>query len=142
MELQAKLLQTAGVYDKSESDSGIVDTDLEKHVPDYTKYVRGEHGFDSAQLWNEVCEVKFVKIHRRRFMNKILIVICFSNKVVIAVQTATRLVSSLSCNGGATLSRSVSSVGEHHSQAYIAPSLSVPRRAETFAGFDYNKVCS
>jgi len=32
------------------------------------------------------------------------------------------------------LSRSVSSVGEHHSDAYISPTL--PKRAETFGGFD------
>lgn len=35
---------------------------------------------------------------------------------------------------GTNLSRSVSSVGEHQSQAYISPTL--PKRAETFGGFD------
>lgn len=60
----------------------------------------------------------------------------------MAVQEATRLASSLSFSaGGATLSRSLSSAGERHSEAYIPPALCVPRRAETFAGFDHNKVC-
>lgn len=58
-----------------------------------------------------------------------------------AVQEAMRLASSLSCGvGGGTLSRSLSSAGERHSDAYVPPSLAVPRRAETFAGFDHNKV--
>lgn len=35
---------------------------------------------------------------------------------------------------GTNLSRSVSSVGEHQSDAYISPTL--PKRAETFGGFD------
>lgn len=35
---------------------------------------------------------------------------------------------------GTNLSRSVSSVGEHQSEAYISPTL--PKRAETFGGFD------
>ena len=49
------------------------------------------------------------------------------------VQEAAKLASSLYSSGGA-LGRSVSSVGEHQSQGYESPSL--PRRAETFAGFD------
>lgn len=54
-----------------------------------------------------------------------------------------RLASSLSCSaGGGTLSRSLSSAGERHSEAYVPPSLAIPRRAETFAGFDHNKVSS
>lgn len=57
------------------------------------------------------------------------------------MQEATRLASSLSFSaGGANLSRSLSSAGERHSEAYVPPSLCVPRRAETFAGFDHNKV--
>ena len=57
------------------------------------------------------------------------------------MQEATRLASSLSFSaGGATLSRSLSSAGERHSEAYVPPALCVPRRAETFAGFDHNKV--
>lgn len=52
-----------------------------------------------------------------------------------------RLASSLSFStGSATLSRSLSSAGERHSEAYVPPALCVPRRAETFAGFDHNKV--
>ena len=35
---------------------------------------------------------------------------------------------------GTNLSRSVSSFGEHQSDAYISPTL--PKRAETFGGFD------
>lgn len=49
------------------------------------------------------------------------------------VQEAAKLASSLYSSGGA-LGRSVSSVGELQSQGYQSPSL--PRRAETFAGFD------
>lgn len=57
------------------------------------------------------------------------------------MQEATRLASSLSFSaGGANLSRSLSSAGERHSEAYVPPALCVPRRAETFAGFDHNKV--
>lgn len=35
---------------------------------------------------------------------------------------------------GTNLSRSVSSAGEHQSEAYVSPIL--PKRAETFGGFD------
>lgn len=35
---------------------------------------------------------------------------------------------------GTNLSRSVSSVGEHQSETYVSPTL--PKRAETFGGFD------
>ena len=49
------------------------------------------------------------------------------------VQEAAKLASSLYSSGGA-LGRSVSSVGELQSQGYQSPEL--PRRAETFAGFD------
>lgn len=44
-----------------------------------------------------------------------------------------QLASSLYASGS-SLSRSVSSVGEHHSETYISPTL--PKRAETFGGFD------
>lgn len=61
--------------------------------------------------------------------------------MVAAIQEATKLASSLSFNaGGATLSRSLSSAGERHTEAYVPSALCVPRRAETFAGFDHNKV--
>ncbi|KAK3866712.1 hypothetical protein Pcinc_027774 [Petrolisthes cinctipes] len=46
---------------------------------------------------------------------------------------ALRLVSG-ACGWGTNLARSVSSVGEHQSEAYVSPSL--PKRAETFGGFD------
>jgi len=48
-------------------------------------------------------------------------------------QEASRLASSL-YSSGSNLSRSVSSVGERHSAAYTSPIL--PKRAETFGGFD------
>ncbi|XP_032669735.1 rho guanine nucleotide exchange factor 18-like isoform X4 [Odontomachus brunneus] len=84
---------------------------IEKEVPDYTRFAHNE-GTD-AQLWQEA---------------------------LMAVREATRLASSLSFSaGGATLSRSLSSAGERHSEAYVPPALCVPRRAETFAGFDHNK---
>lgn len=38
---------------------------------------------------------------------------------------------------GTNLSRSVSSVGEHQSETYVSPIL--PKRAETFGGFDNNQ---
>ncbi|KDR10554.1 rho guanine nucleotide exchange factor 18 isoform X2 [Zootermopsis nevadensis] len=54
-------------------------------------------------------------------------------EVLSAVQEVNNLASSLYAPG-TNLSRSVSSVGEHQSQAYISPTL--PKRAETFGGFD------
>ena len=48
-------------------------------------------------------------------------------------QDALKLVSG-ACGWGTGLARSVSSVGEHQSDAYVSPSL--PKRAETFGGFD------
>jgi A-kinase anchor protein 13 len=49
------------------------------------------------------------------------------------LQEVNNLASSLYAPG-TNLSRSVSSVGEHQSDAYISPTL--PKRAETFGGFD------
>ncbi|GFG35816.1 hypothetical protein Cfor_11174, partial [Coptotermes formosanus] len=54
-------------------------------------------------------------------------------EVLSAVQEVNNLASSLYAPG-TNLSRSVSSVGEHQSEAYISPTL--PKRAETFGGFD------
>jgi hypothetical protein len=51
----------------------------------------------------------------------------------MCLQEVNNLASSLYAPG-TNLSRSVSSVGEHQSQAYISPTL--PKRAETFGGFD------
>uniref|UniRef100_T1IKF7 DH domain-containing protein n=1 Tax=Strigamia maritima TaxID=126957 RepID=T1IKF7_STRMM len=53
--------------------------------------------------------------------------------LLTALQEATRLASSL-YSEGTNLSRSVSSVGEHQSETYVSPIL--PKRAETFGGFD------
>lgn len=39
---------------------------------------------------------------------------------------------------GTNLSRSVSSAGEHQSETYVSPIL--PKRAETFGGFDANQI--
>ncbi|CAL4065020.1 unnamed protein product, partial [Meganyctiphanes norvegica] len=50
-----------------------------------------------------------------------------------SISEALKLVSS-SSGWGTNLARSVSSVGEHQSEAYVSPSL--PKRAETFGGFD------
>ncbi len=50
------------------------------------------------------------------------------------LQEANKLVSSVFTSVSHNLSRSVSSAGEKHSNAYSSPSL--PRRAETFNGFD------
>lgn len=50
-----------------------------------------------------------------------------------SLMEALRLVSG-ACGWGSNLARSVSSVGEHQSDAYVSPSL--PKRAETFGGFD------
>ncbi|XP_046403403.1 A-kinase anchor protein 13 isoform X4 [Ischnura elegans] len=54
-------------------------------------------------------------------------------EVISAVQEVSLLASSLYASG-TNLSRSVSSVGEHQSEAYVSPTL--PKRAETFGGFD------
>lgn len=58
-------------------------------------------------------------------------------QLLMSVQEASRLASSIysSVTG---LSRSVSSAGEKHSNVYSSPSL--PRRAETFSGFDQAKA--
>ncbi|GAB6032395.1 hypothetical protein CHUAL_011033 [Chamberlinius hualienensis] len=53
--------------------------------------------------------------------------------LLAAVHEASRLASSLYVPG-TNLSRSVSSAGEHQSEAYVSPIL--PKRAETFGGFD------
>ncbi|XP_064607834.1 A-kinase anchor protein 13-like isoform X2 [Liolophura sinensis] len=56
-----------------------------------------------------------------------------------AIQEASRLTVMLqSGNGPTNLSRSVSSAGEHVSASYMTPP--VPKRAETFAGFDSHDV--
>ncbi|KAL0278807.1 UNVERIFIED_CONTAM: hypothetical protein PYX00_000509 [Menopon gallinae] len=58
-------------------------------------------------------------------------------KVIGAVQEVNELANSLYASG-TNLSRSVSSVGERQSDAYISPTL--PKRAETFGGFDNTQV--
>ncbi|KAK0161983.1 hypothetical protein PV327_008373 [Microctonus hyperodae] len=109
--LQMRLLYAASVWSENDCESEKIER-TEKELPDYTRLVRSE-GTDSSHLWQEV---------------------------VVAVQEATRLASSLSFSaGGGSLSRSLSSAGERHTEAYVPPSLCVPRRAETFAGFDHNK---
>ncbi|XP_034947082.1 rho guanine nucleotide exchange factor 28 isoform X2 [Chelonus insularis] len=111
MALQMRLLYAASVWSENDNENEKTER-YEKEIPDYTRLVRGE-STEPTQLWQEV---------------------------VIAVQEATRLASSLSFTaGGGSLSRSLSSAGERHSEAYIPPSMCVPRRAETFAGFDHNK---
>ncbi|XP_050541691.1 rho guanine nucleotide exchange factor 18 isoform X2 [Daktulosphaira vitifoliae] len=59
-------------------------------------------------------------------------------EVMNALQKVNQLTSSLYASG-THLSRSASSVGEHHSVTYVSPTL--PKRAETFGGFD-NSVSS
>ncbi|XP_076268316.1 rho guanine nucleotide exchange factor 18 cysts isoform X3 [Rhynchophorus ferrugineus] len=58
-------------------------------------------------------------------------------EVLTAVQEVSQLASSLYATG-TNLSRSVSSAGEHHSETYVSPIL--PKRAETFGGFDNNQA--
>ncbi|XP_023217432.1 A-kinase anchor protein 13-like isoform X3 [Centruroides sculpturatus] len=53
--------------------------------------------------------------------------------MLAALSNASRLASSLYASG-TNLSRSVSSAGEHQSETFISPQL--PKRAETFGGFD------
>ncbi|XP_014473860.1 PREDICTED: rho guanine nucleotide exchange factor 18 isoform X3 [Dinoponera quadriceps] len=111
MNLQMRLSHAAKIWSANEGDNERADK-LWKEGPDYARLVHNE-GTDTTQVWQEV---------------------------VMAVQEATRLASSLSFGaGGATLSRSLSSAGERHSEAYVPPALCVPRRAETFAGFDHSK---
>ncbi|CAH1126288.1 unnamed protein product [Ceutorhynchus assimilis] len=57
-------------------------------------------------------------------------------EVLTAVQEVSQLASSLYATG-TNLSRSVSSAGEHQSETYVSPIL--PKRAETFGGFDNNQ---
>ncbi|XP_033334273.1 rho guanine nucleotide exchange factor 18 cysts isoform X3 [Megalopta genalis] len=112
LNLQMQLSNAANVWGGNETNDTERLEKVDKEIPDYTRLVHNE-GTDTTQLWKEV---------------------------VMAVQEATRLASSLSFStGGATLSRSLSSAGERHSEAYVPAALSVPRRAETFAGFDHNK---
>ncbi|KAJ1530366.1 hypothetical protein ONE63_005276 [Megalurothrips usitatus] len=54
-------------------------------------------------------------------------------EVLKALREVNQLASSLYVSG-TNLSRSVSSAGEHQSSAYVSPTL--PKRAETFGGFD------
>lgn len=56
--------------------------------------------------------------------------------VFAAVKKVNQLAKSL-YTSATNLSRSASSVGEHQSEAYISPTL--PKRAETFGGFDNNQ---
>ena len=56
--------------------------------------------------------------------------------LLVSIQEASRLASSI-YSSVTNLSRSVSSAGEKHSNVYSSPSL--PRRAETFSGFDQNQ---
>ncbi|XP_076303859.1 rho guanine nucleotide exchange factor 18 cysts isoform X2 [Lasioglossum baleicum] len=112
LNLQMQLSYAANVWGVNETNDNERLEKVDKEIPDYTRLVHSE-GTETAQLWQEV---------------------------VVAVQEATRLASSLSFStGGATLSRSLSSAGERHSETYVPAALSVPRRAETFAGFDHNK---
>ncbi|XP_020712044.2 rho guanine nucleotide exchange factor 28 isoform X3 [Athalia rosae] len=115
MGLQLRLRSATGVWNISGSDIERESQedrqlpDYRKLVPDYRRLVHADIGV----VWSEA---------------------------VVAVQRAMRLASSLSFStGSATLSRSLSSAGERHSEAYVPPALCVPRRAETFAGFDHNK---
>ncbi|XP_078049020.1 rho guanine nucleotide exchange factor 18 cysts isoform X2 [Augochlora pura] len=111
LNLQMQLSSAANIWGNETNDTERLEKG-DKEIPDYTRLVHNE-GTDTTQLWKEV---------------------------VMAVQEATRLASSLSFStGGATLSRSLSSAGERHSETYVPAALSVPRRAETFAGFDHNK---
>ncbi|XP_005091096.2 uncharacterized protein LOC101851784 [Aplysia californica] len=63
-------------------------------------------------------------------------IVCVNESIEIvqaAMEEASKLTTFLQVSGTA-LSRSVSSVGEHHSSSFVA--TPVPKRAETFAGFD------
>ena len=60
---------------------------------------------------------------------------CTKEELLSAVQETSRLASSIYSSGSnSNLARSVSSVGERQSAAYTSPIL--PKRAETFGGFD------
>ncbi|XP_076750356.1 rho guanine nucleotide exchange factor 18 cysts isoform X2 [Xylocopa sonorina] len=110
--LQMQLLYAANIWSGNESSDNERIEKTDKEITDYTRLVHNE-GTDTTQLRQEV---------------------------ISTIQEATKLASSLSFSaGGASLSRSLSSAGERHSEAYVPPALCVPRRAETFAGFDHNK---
>lgn len=57
----------------------------------------------------------------------------YSNSINVSLSPASRLASNL-YTSGTNLSRSVSSAGERQSDTYVSPLL--PKRAETFGGFD------
>ncbi|XP_043500724.1 rho guanine nucleotide exchange factor 28 isoform X2 [Polistes fuscatus] len=108
--LRVRLFRTSNIWNENDNDYEKMDK-VEKEILDYTSLAQMEV-IDTTQR----------------------------QKILIAVREATRLADSLSFNaGGATLSRSLSSAGERHSDAYVPPALCVPRRAETFAGFDHSK---
>ncbi|CAG5093784.1 Similar to Akap13: A-kinase anchor protein 13 (Mus musculus), partial [Cotesia congregata] len=85
MALQMRLVYEGNMC--NENDTEADKTERNENIPDYTRLCRGD-GSDSWQVWQEV---------------------------VVAVQEATRLASSLSYGaGGGSLSRSLSSAGERH----------------------------
>ncbi|XP_050311680.1 rho guanine nucleotide exchange factor 18 isoform X2 [Anthonomus grandis grandis] len=86
----------------------LAESGLEPPSPPAYRHLVSE-GADTGQMWREV---------------------------LTAVQEVSQLASSLYTTG-TNLSRSVSSAGEHQSDAYVSPIL--PKRAETFGGFDNNQ---
>jgi hypothetical protein len=75
--------------------------------------------------------MELVNVHTSKFLSDGIVFSCLIQK--FSFQEVNSLASSLYAPG-TSLSRSVSSVGEHQSEAYISPTL--PKRAETFGGFD------
>lgn len=107
MSLQLRLLAAAG---------------LEPPSPPSYRHLVGEN-VDTHQVWKEVLTAVQVSVF------------CYVYRFFYFVvsKEVSHLASSLYTTG-TNLSRSVSSAGEHQSEAYISPIL--PKRAETFGGFD------
>lgn len=115
MGLQLKLLASAGVEN------------LSIETPSYCHLVT-EHQ-DSEKIRKEVKNAIQV--------NLIISLFKFNLYDMYVYYLHFQKVNELACSlyaSGTNLSRSASSVGEHHSVTYISPAL--PKRAETFGGFD------
>eukprot|EP00094_Tigriopus_californicus_P002858 TCALIF_02756-PA protein Name:"Similar to AKAP13 A-kinase anchor protein 13 (Homo sapiens)" AED:0.12 eAED:0.12 QI:0/0.64/0.6/0.73/1/1/15/1980/1495 len=138
----------------SDSEGGVSSNVLEARRNVEAKYMRMRHL--TAELRGKDIELARLLEDKMRVMGDMLVVLgtpnpfkdsppdylslvrekdshCTKEDLLNAVQEASRLASSL-YSSGSNLSRSVSSAGEKHSVTYASPTL--PKRAETFGGFD------
>ncbi|XP_037300755.1 rho guanine nucleotide exchange factor 28 isoform X3 [Manduca sexta] len=97
--------------------------------PDYVRLAAPT--MDSHTLWQEVCKVV------KEALEASSAGCTHCGGAGVGVAGATSAAPCAWCAGGAALGRSTSSAGERHSVAYESPAL--PRRADTFAGFDASR---